>query len=136
MHPLQTSPGVSGGRISLAPQHDYPPTSRAVLRVSDQRGLSGTKTVRIDPRTVDSRSPRIRPGSIVAGLLDGTGLAFRRPGDRRLRNPALGAADGEMDGKAYNSQSWSDSGARSHSILAILRHTPSLRDLDDRRPHR
>ena len=47
-HPLQVLPGVFKGDL-LAPEHDYPSYIEISLRVTDERGLAATKTVRIDP---------------------------------------------------------------------------------------
>jgi glucose/arabinose dehydrogenase len=116
-HPLQVLPGVFKGELT-APEHDYPSYIEISLRVTDERGLAATKTVRIDPRTVDVRIASEPPGvPIVAGLfsqpapfdvtaIEGSQLVLSAP------------QTAELSGQTYAWQSWSDQGARSHTVLA------------------
>jgi glucose/arabinose dehydrogenase len=49
-HPLQTITGAQGG--FTAPDHEFPAYLTLTLVVTDSGGLTGSQTVRIDPRTV------------------------------------------------------------------------------------
>ncbi len=116
-HPLQVAPGVFKGDL-LAPEHDYPSYIEISLSVTDQRGLRGTKTVRIDPHTVDVKIASEPPGvSIVAGLL-AEPAPFEVPTIEGAQLVLSAPQTAELNGQTYDWQSWSDQGARSHSIVA------------------
>src|SRR5213079_2427876 len=68
-HPLQVFAGLKEGSF-LAPEHDYPSYIEITLRVTDGRGLAASKSLKIDPRTVDL-AMRSNPAgaSLTAGLL-------------------------------------------------------------------
>ena len=51
-HTIQTFNGVSSGSF-VAPDHEYPSYLELRLTATDSGGLSNTKTVRLDPRTVN-----------------------------------------------------------------------------------
>jgi glucose/arabinose dehydrogenase len=116
-HPLQVLPGVFKGEL-IAPEHDYPSHIEISLRVTDERGLGATETVRIDPRTVDIKIASEPPGvPIVAGLVSQP-APFDVP-SIELSHLVLSAPQtAELNGRTYSWQSWSDQGARSHTILA------------------
>jgi glucose/arabinose dehydrogenase len=116
IHPLQTFSGIKHAEL-LAPQHEYPSYIDVVVRVSDKRGLSGTATMRIDPRTVDL-SLSSNPAGIE--LLAGS--------DSQLTPFSTKAIDGSeilisapstavVEGKTYTFASWSDGGGREHPII-------------------
>jgi hypothetical protein len=102
----------------IAPEHDYPSHIEISLRVTDERGLGATETVRIDPRTVDIKIASEPPGvPIVAGLVSQP-APFDVP-SIELSHLVLSAPQtAELNGRTYTWQSWSDQGARSHTILA------------------
>ena len=116
-HPLQTFAGVRSGEF-LAPEHDYPSALEITLRVADYRGLSGSKTVKIFPHTVDlelfSRPTGVE---LTAGLLQGPApqTLTAIEGDHVLLSAPATAT---IDGIAYKWKSWSDGGARAHTVLA------------------
>ncbi len=116
-HPLQVLPGVFEGDL-IAPEHDYPSYIEVSLRVTDERGLGATKTVRIDPRTVDVKIASEPPGvPIVAGLLSQP-APFDVPTIEGAHLVLSAPQTAELNGQTYNWQSWSDLGARSHTVLA------------------
>ncbi len=115
VHPLQTFAGIKHAEFT-APQHEYPSYIEIVLRVSDDRGLSGTATMKINPRTVDI-SVVSNPSGIQL-LVGSTEAAspFSVPqidGSEILVSAPQTATIG---GETYDFASWSDGGARAHPI--------------------
>jgi glucose/arabinose dehydrogenase len=116
VHPLQTFAGIRRPEF-VAPQHDYPSYIEVVLRVSDMRGLSGTTTIKVDPRTVAvsaASEPAGIPllvGSTEAAApfsvpqIDGSEILVSAPATQRL------------GGAKYKFEEWSDGGAISHPIV-------------------
>ena len=86
-HSLQIFSGVKDGEF-LAPEHDYPSFIEITLRVADDRGLTASKTIEIEPRavnlTIASSPPESADRRPPAG--PGAPLADR---DRRLPRSAL-----------------------------------------------
>jgi glucose/arabinose dehydrogenase len=115
VHPMQTFAGLRYAKF-IAPQHDYPSYIEVVLRVSDQRGLSGTTTMKIDPRTVNLSIASNPPGiELLAGetkaispftvpAIDGSQIFISAPPTATL------------DGRAYTFLGWSDGKDRAHAI--------------------
>jgi glucose/arabinose dehydrogenase len=127
VHPLQTFAGIRSPEFT-APQHDYPSYIDVVLRVSDKRGLSGTATLKINPRTVNlslasnpsgiellaSSTKAFSPFSVSA--IDGSEIQLSAP-----QTAVVG-------GRTYTFSGWSDGGARAHPILvssAVTKYTAS-----------
>lgn len=116
-HPLQVFPGVSAGSV-IAPEHEYPSHIEFILTATDSRGLSATKTVSVDARGVDLQIQSDPPGvQLGAGLLtqvapftvpviEGSGVVLAAP------------ATAQLGGKKYSWSSWSDGGARVHTLVA------------------
>ncbi|HEU5252745.1 MAG TPA: PQQ-dependent sugar dehydrogenase [Solirubrobacterales bacterium] len=114
-HPLQTFSGIKHAELT-APQHDYPSFIEAVVRVSDKRGLSGTATIKIQPRTVDvslsSNPPGIellagsetRPSPFSTPAIDGSEILISAP------------PTAVLGGYTYTFSGWSDGGNREHPI--------------------
>jgi glucose/arabinose dehydrogenase len=117
VHPLQTFSGIKHAEL-LAPQHEYPSYIDVVVRVSDKRGLSGTATMRIDPRTVDLSLASNPPGvQLLAGsdsqptpfttkAIDGSEILISAP------------ATAVLGGTTYNFANWSDGEGREHPIVS------------------
>ena len=55
-HPIQTFAGVASGSF-IAPDHEYPSYLELQLTATDSGGLTDTKTLRLDPRTVRAHLP-------------------------------------------------------------------------------
>lgn len=116
-HPLQVFAGVPEASF-LAPEHDYPSYIEITLKVTDERGLSASKTVRIDPHTADLEIESDPPGiPLTAGLsvgpapfsltvIEGSHVAISAPQTVQL------------DGRTYTWRGWSDDGARAHTVVA------------------
>jgi len=115
VHPLQTFSGIKHAELT-APQHDYPSFIEAIVRVSDKRGLSGTATIKIAPRTVDvslsSNPPGIellagsdtRPSPFSTPAIDGSEILISAP------------PTAVIGGYTYTFAGWSDGGNREHPI--------------------
>jgi glucose/arabinose dehydrogenase len=116
VHPLQTFAGIRRPKF-LAPQHDYPSYIEAILRVSDDRGLSGTATLEIDPRTVDLDIASDPPGiGLTAGSTEAA-APFAIPAIDGSEILLSAPPTAVVNGRAYAFESWSDGGERSRSIL-------------------
>lgn len=116
-HPLEIFSGVRSGEF-LAPEHDYPSYLEITLRVADDRGLTASKTVKLDPRAVNLSLASSPPGiQLTAGLLQGNApfTLTTVEGDHVLLSAPLTA---QIGGETYAWRSWSDGGARAHSVLA------------------
>jgi hypothetical protein len=115
VHPLQIFAGTRRSSFT-APEHDYPSHLEITATVSDGRGLTTSKTITLDPRTVDLSIVTSPPGiEVTAGLLQGpspqslTGI----DGSQMLLSVPETA---EIGGKTYTFKSWSDGGPRIHSV--------------------
>ncbi len=116
-HPLQVFPAVDSGSL-VAPDHDYPSRIRIALTATDSRGLSATRTIELQPRTVALQIASDPPGvTLTAGTLaqpapfaltaiEGSNLTLAAPQQTQL------------GGEAYVFQGWSDGGTRVHSVVA------------------
>jgi glucose/arabinose dehydrogenase len=116
-HPLQTFPGVQNAEFT-APEHDYPSYLEITLRVADARGLTASKTIKLEPRSVNIAIASSPPGiELTAGLLQGPSplsLTTIEGSHVLLSAPATA----EISGKKYTWKSWSDSGERAHTVVA------------------
>jgi uncharacterized repeat protein (TIGR01451 family) len=116
-HPLQTWSGTQSGSFT-APDHEYPSHLELRLTATDSGGLSDTKTLQLDPRTVELSFASSPSGlQLVVGgsssttpftrtVIEGSNNSISAPSPQ-----ALGATD-------YEWVSWSDGLARSHNIVA------------------
>jgi glucose/arabinose dehydrogenase len=102
-HPLQTFDGVPSGSF-VAPDHELPSYLTLTLTVTDARGATDTKIVRLDPRTVNLRvssSPTGRPVS----LADLSGPA---PLEKTVIAGGRVAVSAAATDSSYRFQGWSD----------------------------
>lgn len=122
VHPLQTFSGIRSPEFA-APQHDYPTYIEVILRVSDKRGLSGTASMKINPRTVNLSLASNPPGiQLLAGTTEAI-APFSVPaidGSEILISAPESAVIG---GTTYPFINWSDGGARAHPILVSSAQT-------------
>jgi hypothetical protein len=116
-HPLQTFAGVKNGEFT-APEHDYPSYLEITLRVADARGLTASKTIKLEPRAVNVSIASSPPGiELTAGLLQGPSplsLTAIEGSHVLLSAPATA----QIGGKTYTWKNWSDGGERIHTLLA------------------
>ena len=116
-HPLRVFPAVADGTF-VAPDHDYPAHIEVSLTATDSRGLSATRAVAIYPRTVDLTIASSPPGiELSAGLLSqATPFGLRTIEGSNVVLSAPTSA--RFDGTDHPWASWSDGGARVHSVVA------------------
>jgi hypothetical protein len=109
---------VSQGSFTT-PDHEYPSYLELQLTATDSGGLSHTRSVRLDPRTVD-----LTLASSPSGLRLGfDGAQAPAPFTRRVIVGSRHSitADTPQPGpgkKTYQFQAWSDGGDTSHDIIA------------------
>ncbi len=115
-HPLQTFSGIRRPEF-IAPQHDYPSYIEVILRVSDERGLSGTVRREIFPQTADLSVASDPPGiELTAGSTE-TATPFSTAAIEGSEILLSAPPTAELNGRTYVWQGWSDGGTRAHSIL-------------------
>jgi glucose/arabinose dehydrogenase len=116
-HPLQTFAGVRQGEFTV-PEHDYPSYLEITLRVADSRGLTASKTIKLEPRAVNISIDSSPAGiELTAGLLQGPSpLALTAIEGSHVLLSAPETA--QIGGKTYTWRSWSDGGERIHTVLA------------------
>jgi len=116
-HPLELFAGTREGEFE-APEHDYPSYIEITLRVADHRGLSSSKTIKLDPRAVTTTVGSSPPGvEITAGLLQGAAPypLTSVEGSHVLLTAPESFVSGDT---TYAFNDWSDGGARIHAIVA------------------
>jgi len=121
-HPLQAFPSVSSGAL-VAPEHDLPSHIELTFTATDARGLSASKTIRLEPRTVQLGIESQPPGvSLTAGLLTKPG-SFSFPVIEGSNLSLSAPQTAQVGGRSYVFQGWSDGGERVHSLLATASST-------------
>ena len=115
-HPLQIFAGTRTGEFE-APEHDYPSYIEITLRVADERGLTTSKTIKLEPRAVTSTIASSPPGvELTAGLLQGP--APFPLSSVEGSHVLLSAPETYVSGDTtYAFSDWSDAGARIHTIV-------------------
>ena len=116
-HTIQTFSGVTGGSF-IAPDHEFPSHLELRLTVTDSGGLSDTKTVRLDPKTVDLHF-KSEPAGLTLTAAEQSGVApYTKTvivGSKvSLSAPTPQALNNTWQGFS----SWSDGGAASHDVIA------------------
>jgi glucose/arabinose dehydrogenase/PKD repeat protein len=116
-HPLQDFTGVASGSFT-APDHEYPSYLELKLTATDSGGLTDTKTIRLDPKTVTLTFSSIPGGlRLAVGGTEGT-ASFTRTVIQGSTN-TISAVSPQTKGKrSYAFTSWSDGGAQTHTITA------------------
>jgi hypothetical protein len=108
---------VASGSFT-APDHEYPSYLLLTLTATDSGGLTGSTTLRLDPRTValtftaDPNNAQLTVGSF-------TGKAtFTRTVIIGSTNSISALTPQRLKGKTFVFGSWSDGGAQTHNIVA------------------
>jgi uncharacterized repeat protein (TIGR01451 family) len=116
-HPVQTWRGDDPDLFLDAPDHEYPSHLELRLTATDAGGLTDTKTLRLDPRTV-----MLSFDSVPSGLqLTVGGSSSTTPFARTViegSNNTISAPSQTLGGTDYAWVSWSDGGAESHNVIA------------------
>jgi hypothetical protein len=116
-HPVQDFAGVAGGSF-VTFDHEYPSYLELRLTATDSQGLTSTRTLRLDPRTVN-----ITLSSSPAGrTLTLNGASAVAPFTRTVimgSNNSISAPSPQVAGsRTWTWQRWSDGGAQTHNIVA------------------
>ena len=116
-HRVQEFAGVASSSF-VAPDHEYPSYLELRLSANDSGGLTDTKSVRLDPKTVEL-SFRSDPAGLqlTVGSASGT-TPFSRTVIAGSNNSISATSPQTLGGTNYSFASWSDSGAQSHDIVA------------------
>jgi glucose/arabinose dehydrogenase len=116
-HVVQTWTGIASGSFN-APDHEYPSYLELRLTATDSGGLSNTKVLRLDPRTV-VLTFQTNPGGLQLTVGSTTSTAsFSRTVIVGSRNSISAPSPQRKGQKTYNFVSWSDGGAQTHDIIA------------------
>lgn len=112
-HGLETFPGVASGSF-LAPDHEYPSHLLLTVTATDSGGLTATRTIQLDPRTVRLTWAGSPSGSPVTV----NGASHTTPySETFLQGSRLTMiAPDAYAGKAFSA--WSDGGAAAHEVSA------------------
>jgi glucose/arabinose dehydrogenase len=116
VHPLQTFAGIRRPEF-IAPQHDYPSYIQIILRVADERGLSGAATLEFQPQTVDLSLTSDPPGVELLAANTKTNSPFTVKAILGSEIQLSAPQTATIGGITYTFSSWSDGGAREHPIL-------------------
>jgi hypothetical protein len=116
-HIVQDFAGVASGSF-VAPDHEYPSYLELQLTATDNDGLSDTKSVRLDPKTVEL-SFRSDPAGLqlTVGSSSAT-TPFSRTVIVGSKNSVSAPSPQTLEGTTYKFASWSDGKAQSHDIVA------------------
>jgi len=116
-HPVQTFANAASGSFS-APDHEYPSHLELRLTATDSRGLSSTKTVRLDPKTV-SLTFNTDPSGLSLTVGSETAVTpFTRSVIVGSTNTISAPTPQVKDGANYRFVNWSDGGAQTHNATA------------------
>jgi glucose/arabinose dehydrogenase len=113
-HPVQAYTGVSGGSF-VAPDHEYPSFLRLHLTVTDSGGLTDSKIVDLYPFT-NKLTLQSSPTGATLTLGSDNHVAPFTIDVITGSTQSIAATDQTIGGTAYVFKSWSDGGARTHTI--------------------
>jgi glucose/arabinose dehydrogenase/PKD repeat protein len=116
-HVVQDFAGVANGSF-VAPDHEYPSYLELRLTATDSGGLTDSRSVRLDPKTVDLTFGSDPAGlQLTVGSSSGT-TPFTRTVIAGSKNSISAPSPQSLAGNSYEFASWSDGGAQSHDIVA------------------
>ena len=116
-HLIQTFDGVAGGSFS-APDHEYPLYLELTLTATDSGGLTDSKTVRLDPQTVNLTFQSNPSGLQLAVGSTSQTTPFTRSVIIGSANSVSATSPQTLGGQSYTFSSWSDGGAQTHNVVA------------------
>jgi len=119
-HLIQTFNGVSGGSFTT-PDHAYPCWLELQLTATDSGGLTSTKSVRLDPKTV-VLTFKTNPGGLALSNLVVNEAPRTTPFSATVvvgsANSVSAPSPQPFNKSTYYFASWSDGGPQSHTITA------------------
>lgn len=116
-HPIQDWDGVDGGTFS-APDHEYPSHLELKLTATDAGGLSDTKSIDLDPRTVELTMKSTPAGASLALGADSGPAPFGRPVIVGSSNSISAETSFQHGGQTYKWESWAHGGDRQQTVVA------------------
>jgi hypothetical protein len=121
-HQVQTFNGVASGSF-VTPDHEYPSYLELELKATDSGGLTDTRTIRLDPKTVVLTFTST-PTGLVCTLNGANGTTpFSKTVIQNSANGVAAPTPQTLAGATYDFSAWSDGGARVHSITATADRT-------------
>ena len=121
-HPVQSFSGVTTASFP-APDHDYPSHLEIKLTVTDAQGLKDTKSILLDPQTVDLNFVSTPSGLELAVGSRSSPTPFTRTVIRESKNSVSAVTPQYLGGITYYFASWSDGGNQSHLITGAASTT-------------
>lgn len=120
-HQITHFTGPSGS--FTAPDHEYPSWIELRLTVTDSDGLTGTSSLRLDPKTTDV-TVASSPAGATLGLLDTSGPApLKKTVIARSTVSVAAPQLAVLSDGLYQFASWSDGGTPAHDIVAPATNT-------------
>jgi glucose/arabinose dehydrogenase len=116
-HVIQSFDGVASGSFS-APDHEYPSYLELTLTATDSGNLTDSKTVRLDPETVDLTFQSNPTGLQLAVGSASQATPFTRTVIIGSTNSLSAPSPQSLGAQNYQFTSWSDSGAQTHDVVA------------------
>jgi hypothetical protein len=114
-HVWENFHGVASGTFT-APDHEYPSYLELRLTATDSDGLTDTKSVRLDPQTVELSFRSDLAGlKLVVGGTEST-TPFSRTAIAGSQTSVSTPSPQTLAGTTYNFASWSDGEAQSHDM--------------------
>ncbi len=116
-HPVRDFAGVAQGSF-VAPDHEYPAYLELRLVATDAGGLTDTKSVRLDPRTV-ALSFQTNPTGLKLAVGSTQATApFSQTVIVGSTNSVSAISPQTLSGAIHQFASWSNGGAQTHNIVA------------------
>jgi PKD repeat protein len=116
-HNLSTFPGVKAGSFQ-APDHEYPSHLLLTVTVKDAGGLTDSRTVQLDPKTVALSFASSPSGATVTVNATDHVTPYTETFIQGSRVTITAAPTTGSGATAATFASWSDGGARSHELSA------------------
>lgn len=117
IHVLREWDGVASGSF-VAPDHEYPAYLELVLTATDAQGLTSTRTLRLDPKTVDLTFASNPTGLQLTVGPTAQSAPFTRTVIQGSTNSVSGVTPQTSGGLSYNFAGWSDRGDQTHVVTA------------------
>jgi hypothetical protein len=116
-HVVQTWSGIASGSF-VAPDHEYPSYMVLELTATDSGGLTDTQTIPLYPKTVVLSFSSTPSGLTLTLNSTNAATPFKRTVIQNSVNGLSAPTPQTLSGSTYDFTSWSDGGARVHSITA------------------
>ncbi len=122
--PTSCSPSPDTDHASFAaPDHEYPSYLELTLTATDSGGLTDTRTIRLDPKTVDLTLRSSPTGLKLAVNAQQKTTPFVCTVIEGSANTLSAVTPQTLAGKTYDFGSWSDGGVGTHNVTATAAGT-------------